>query len=86
MVAGVEYDQELQEAAMTGQRERLLAEYFKAVRAANYAITEAGEDRAAVAVDAAWDAVADWKHDHDECMQSTCTRTVTDYSYCEAHR
>jgi len=38
------------------------------------------------AAEAAWDELASWKHDHDECLHASCTATVPGHSYCDEHR
>lgn len=34
----------------------------------------------------AWDQMAEWKHDRDECLRFDCTNVTPGHSFCPAHR
>jgi len=65
-------------------REALVAEY-RAALAAWRASPDPG-DRTCRRMDDAWDELAEWKHERDECLHVDCSATVPGYSYCETHR
>lgn len=69
---------------MDSERDRLIAAYRDAVRAENYCPVD--DVVLCREVERAWEALCDWKHEHNECLHPECSTVDLTYSYCEAHR
>ena len=64
---------ETQETTYEAERTLLVAAYKSAVRRCERAVTARTQERAEEALDEAWDALVEWKRDHNECYVVTCT-------------